>query len=435
MLAWTRRRSAAAGHRRKNIPDHPLDMDEIAIPQHFQCPISLDLMKDPVILLTGITYDRESIDKWVEDGNFTCPVTNQILSSFDQIPNHFIRKMIQDWCVQNRSYGVQRIPTPRIPVTPFQVSDVVDKIRVSSQIGDFKRCKELVKKLNGWVKESQRNKKCVAENGAGLVLATAFERFSESVHTDLVEEILSALVWVFPVGAEGVLKLGSDSCLRFMLWILRNGNLSGIQNTVFVLKQLVAVDQSCVNKLANIEGVVEALIELIKKPICPSATKASLMVIFYMISPSTISNKMATTFVEMGLVSMVVEILVDGDKSISEKALGVLDHICDSKQGRDKANENALIMPVLFHKISGSDLGSEYSVSILWKLCKIEKNGVLKMGQALELKVDAFQKLLIVLQVSCGDSTKEKAKELLKLLNVCRAKSDCFGSSLEFRYM
>ncbi|XP_065850090.1 U-box domain-containing protein 21-like [Euphorbia lathyris] len=437
MLAWTRRRAVEAATRQKKI-NHNLEMDEIAIPQHFRCPITLDLMKDPVILLTGITYDRESIDKWVEDGNFTCPVTNQVLSSFDQIPNHFIRKMIQDWCVQNRSYGVQRIPTPRIPVTAFQVSDVVHRIRVATEIGDYKRCKELVKKMNNWSKESERNKKCIVENGGGLVLSIAFESFIKSSMescscTDLLEEILSALIWVFPIGAEGESRLGSETCLRSMLWILQNGNLSAIQNAVHVVKQLVSLDQSYVNKLANIEGVVEALIELIKKPICPSATKASLMVIFYMISPSQVSDKMATTFVEMGLISVVIEILVDGDKSISDKALGVLDHICDSKQGREKAYENALIMPVLFHKISGSDLASQYSVSILWKLCK--NNDTIIMAEALQLKVDAFQKLLILLQLSCPDTTKDKAKHLLKLLNFYRANSLCFDSSMDFRYL
>ncbi|KAJ6295023.1 hypothetical protein OIU76_023004 [Salix suchowensis] len=89
--------------------------EELVIPNQFVCPISLDLMKDPVSLSSGITYDRESIESWLDGGNFTCPVTNQVLRSFDQIPNHSLRKMIQDWGVANRSYGVERIPTPAGP--------------------------------------------------------------------------------------------------------------------------------------------------------------------------------------------------------------------------------------------------------------------------------------------------------------------------------
>ncbi|OAY60553.1 U-box domain-containing protein 21 [Manihot esculenta] len=444
MLAWRRRRAEARLARKNKLNNDDsgdnLEM-EILVPSHFRCPITLDLMKDPVILSTGITYDRESIDKWIADGNQTCPVTNQVLLSFDQIPNHFIRKMIQDWCVENRSYGIERIPTPRIPVTPYEVSDICKRIAASSQRGDHKKCKELVLKIKYWGKESERNKRCIVDNGVGCVLAAAFESFGSSStvenYADLLVEILSVLVWMFPLGEESRAKLGSVSSLRCMLWLLKsNGDLSARQSAVLVLKELLSLDQKHVNALVEIEGVTEALMDLIKEPICPASTKASLMVIFYMISPSAISYKIASTLVEMGLVSLIIEILIDGNKSISEKALGVLDHVCDSREGREKAYENALIVPVLFQKILASELASKFSVSILWKLCKNEKReeeGV--VAEALQLKVGAFQKLLILLQVGCDESTKEKVTELLKMLNLCRAKLDCIGSSMDFRYL
>ncbi|EEF28906.1 U-box domain-containing protein 21 [Ricinus communis] len=442
MLSWRTRRAAAAA-RKKRLQDvsgnDNLEMDiTVPVPTHFRCPISLDLMKDPVTLSTGITYDRESIEKWVEAGHQTCPVTNQVLLCFDQIPNHSLRKMIQSWCVENRSFGIERIPTPRIPVSPYDVSEICKRIMAATQRGDFKKCKDLVAKIKNWGRESERNKRCIVENGVGCVLSIAFESFagiSMEKHADLLVDILSVLVWMFPFGVEGKLTLGSMNSLRCMLWILKNGDLTAKQTAVLVLKELLSLDQKHVNTLAEI-GVIQELVKLIKKPISPSATKASLMVIFYMLSPPSISEKIASTLVELGLVSLIIEILLEGDKGISEKALGVLDHICDSKEGREKAYENALFVPVLFHKILGSDLASNFSVSILWKLCKNDKRkdgGV--VAEALELKVGAFQKLLILLQVGCGENTKEKVKELLKLLNLYRTKVDCLGSSMDFRYL
>ena len=100
ILSWRRRRSSNNKSSEPALNDSSLDT-EVMIPTHFRCPISLDLLKDPVTLSTGITYDRESIERWIESGNQTCPVTNQVLNSFDQIPNHALRKMIQDWCVKN----------------------------------------------------------------------------------------------------------------------------------------------------------------------------------------------------------------------------------------------------------------------------------------------------------------------------------------------
>ncbi|MFS7954012.1 putative U box domain, armadillo-like helical, Zinc finger, RING/FYVE/PHD-type [Helianthus anomalus] len=73
-------------------------------PLEFRCPISKELMRDPVILSTGQTYDRPFIQKWLKAGNRICPKTQQVLSHTILTPNHLIRDMITQWC-KNR--GVQ----------------------------------------------------------------------------------------------------------------------------------------------------------------------------------------------------------------------------------------------------------------------------------------------------------------------------------------
>ena len=35
------------------------------VPSHFLCPISLQIMRDPVTLPTGISYDRAAISRWL----------------------------------------------------------------------------------------------------------------------------------------------------------------------------------------------------------------------------------------------------------------------------------------------------------------------------------------------------------------------------------
>ena len=107
--------------------------EEIEIPNYFICPISLDIMKDPVIAVSGITYDRESIDKWLEKVS-SCPVTKQPLpSDSDLTPNHTLRRLIQHWCVENATLGVVRIPTPRVP--PGK-PNVVEEIKNLKKFGD-----------------------------------------------------------------------------------------------------------------------------------------------------------------------------------------------------------------------------------------------------------------------------------------------------------
>ncbi|KAF3444262.1 hypothetical protein FNV43_RR13952 [Rhamnella rubrinervis] len=413
----------------------------VTIPMHFRCPITLDLMKDPVTLSTGITYDRQSIERWIESGNQTCPVTNQVLKSFEAIPNHTIRRMIQDWCVENRSSGFERIPTPRIPLASFQVSEVCERIGFATRRGDSVKCQELVEKLKAWGRESERNKQCMNENAAGYFLSASFEAFSSSSsmekHVGLLETIVSVLPWMFPIGVESQSHLGSSSSLNCMVGFLRGKDLSARQNTVLVLKELLSLNQSYVDTLAEIEGGVEALVGIIKEPICPAATKASLTSIFYMISSSKSSEKISLRLVEMGLVSLLLDILVDGEKGVCERALGILDGICDCKEGREKAYENALTTPVLVKKLLRiSEVATEFLVSVLLKLCKNENGGDDKGSVLVEaLQFGAFHKILVILQVGCNERIKEKVTELLKLFNLHRDRLVCIDSSMDFKYL
>ncbi|KAG5529755.1 hypothetical protein RHGRI_030216 [Rhododendron griersonianum] len=428
VLPWRRPRACRRVSKATLLENGNSEMELMTVPAHFRCPISLDLMKDPVTLPSGITYDRENIERWIESGNRTCPVTNQALGSFEQIPNHAIRRMIQDWCVQHRSLGVERIPTPRIPVAPRDVSGICSKILEATQRGDQRKCQELVEKLKAWGRESERNKRCIAENGAGYVLSVSFDFFASlsiEMYVSLLEKTLSALTWMFPLGAEGRSVLGSPSSLRCMAWFLEGEDLTSRQNAVVALKELLSSDQKHVISFVEIDGVEESLVRMIKEQISPAATKAALMAIYHMISPSNTSEKTASRFVELGLVSLVLEILVGSERSVAEKALGVLDSICNYGQGIEKARHHPLTMPVLVKKILRvSNLATDFSVSIIWKLCRGEDGGDQQI-EAVQLR--AFPKMLVVLQIGCGEGTKEKATELLKLLNQYRDRLDCFN--------
>ncbi|CAJ1867759.1 unnamed protein product [Sphenostylis stenocarpa] len=409
---------------------------EVVIPNHFQCPVSLELMTDPVALSTGITYDRVSIEKWIEGGNKTCPVTNQVLTTFDSIPNHAIRRMIQDWCVENNSYGIERIPTPRIPLSNYEISQTCTRILAACQRGDDKKCQELVGKIKVWGRESERNKRCIIGNhastnpGVGAVLTNAFDCFSSGdsfdKHVAVLEEILEVLTWMTPLEEESVPKLSSKASLNCMVWFLEGKDLASRQSAALLLRQVR------VQELAKVGKVVEALVNMIREPIGSTSTKACLATIFNLVSSTENRGEIAQRFVELGLVSLLLEAIVDGEKGVCEKALGVLDCICDTQKGKEVVNNNALTLPLVIKKLLRvSPLASSFAVSILRKNCDKNEEGVLIDA----VHVGAFQKLLVLLQVGCDESTKENATELLKLLNGYRNKAECTDSSLDFKYL
>ncbi|KAJ7961628.1 RING-type E3 ubiquitin transferase [Quillaja saponaria] len=71
----------------------------LSCPEEFRCPLSKELMTDPVILYSGQTYDNPYIQKWLKAGNRSCPLTQKVLAvNTTLIPNYLIREIIAEWC-------------------------------------------------------------------------------------------------------------------------------------------------------------------------------------------------------------------------------------------------------------------------------------------------------------------------------------------------
>ncbi|GAB2214234.1 hypothetical protein Droror1_Dr00018575 [Drosera rotundifolia] len=70
-------------------------------PVDLRCPISLEIMVDPVTISTGHTYERKSIVKWFKGGNPTCPKTGERIVSFELVPNLALKRLIAQYCVEN----------------------------------------------------------------------------------------------------------------------------------------------------------------------------------------------------------------------------------------------------------------------------------------------------------------------------------------------
>ncbi|XP_073281568.1 U-box domain-containing protein 6-like [Primulina huaijiensis] len=78
-------------------------------PEELRCPISLQLMYDPVIIASGQTYERVCIEKWFDDGHITCPKTQQQLPHLSLTPNYCVKGLVASWCEQNG------VPVPCAP--------------------------------------------------------------------------------------------------------------------------------------------------------------------------------------------------------------------------------------------------------------------------------------------------------------------------------
>ncbi|GKV13137.1 hypothetical protein SLEP1_g24197 [Rubroshorea leprosula] len=69
--------------------------------QSFYCPITRDVMMDPVETSSGQTFERSAIEKWFAEGNNLCPLTMTPLDTSVLRPNKKLRQSIEEWRDRN----------------------------------------------------------------------------------------------------------------------------------------------------------------------------------------------------------------------------------------------------------------------------------------------------------------------------------------------
>ncbi|KAI3796484.1 hypothetical protein L1987_39155 [Smallanthus sonchifolius] len=69
--------------------------------QSFYCPITREVMVDPVETATGHTFERTAIEKWLADGTNLCPLTLFPLDNLILRPNRTLRQSIEEWKDRN----------------------------------------------------------------------------------------------------------------------------------------------------------------------------------------------------------------------------------------------------------------------------------------------------------------------------------------------
>ena len=83
--------------------------------QSFLCPITYELMHDPVLLADGHTFERSAIEQWLQTNN-TSPMTQLPLANKNVVPNYALRMAIESHLRANT-----------IPYSELQLDGVVGR--------------------------------------------------------------------------------------------------------------------------------------------------------------------------------------------------------------------------------------------------------------------------------------------------------------------
>ncbi|KAK7278740.1 hypothetical protein RJT34_23776 [Clitoria ternatea] len=406
-------------------------MDEgIEVPEYFICPISLQIMKDPVTAITGITYDRESIEHWIfTNKNTTCPVTKQPLPiDSDLTPNHTLRRLIQAWCTQNAELGIDRIPTPKPPLTKTHV------LKLLRDLNDPKLQHKSLMQLELLAAESQRNKKCLAEGGVPKAMILFIVNCHKKGQIEKgLEEALSILQFVkVPTEDVRVLLKENDQVLDSLTWVLTIDD--GMENSVavkshavLVLKKIIQkTHDSDTNNLHVLERLKPEIIERIVRILRHGVTQQGVGAALHVLLSACPWGRNRVIMVEAGLVFELVEIELGApEKRITELTMAILFHLCSCANGRAKFLSHEGSIAVVTERILKVSLAVDDRAMFVLSL--ISKFSATNMVLQEMLKVGTVSKLCMVLQAGQAKYLKDQALEMLKAHSEVWKNSPCLA--------
>ncbi|KAL2554216.1 E3 ubiquitin-protein ligase [Forsythia ovata] len=388
-------------------------MDQIEVPPYFLCPITLEIMKDPVTVSSGITYDRESIEKWLfSRNNSICPVTKQVVSDSELTPNITVRRLIQSWCVLHASHGVERHPTPKAPISKPQL------LKIFKDAKSPQMRMKCLQRLKSIAFENQTNKRCMEKAGTAEFLAslivnkTGEESEDLSELTRISDEALTILfhLQLSESGLKSLFKNNGYQLIESLTHIIQRGSYESRSYAVVILKSMfeVADDPSQLTILKP-EFFVE-LVQILKDRNSQKASKSSLKILT-IVCPW---GRNKTKAVEAGAVSSLIDLLLEtSEKRACEMMLMVLDFLCQCAEGRAELLKHSAGLAIVSKKILRvSQVASERGVAILYSISKFSATRAVVQEM---LQIGAVRKLCIVLQVNCGTKTMQRAEAILKL--------------------
>ncbi|KAK4736552.1 hypothetical protein R3W88_000249 [Solanum pinnatisectum] len=405
-------------------------MEEIQVPPYFICPISLEMMKDPVTISTGITYDRENIEKWIFSAkNNTCPATKQSLTCIELIPNVTLRRLIQSWCTINASHGIERFPTPKPPVSKPQI------IKLLKEAKSPKLQMKSLKKLRYIASENDANKRCMESAGAMEFLASIINNSSEVFEEEegfmsTKDEALSILyqLKLSEQGLKSLIISGNGEFIESLTRVMQHGSYESRAYAVMLMKDMFEVSTPTL-LLSLKQEFFTQVVQVLRDEISQKAMKASLQVLVNACPFGR--NRVKAT--EAGAIRVLVDLLLDSsEKRVCELMLILLDQLCQSAEGRAELLNHPGGLAIVSKKILRvSKVGSERAIKILHSISKFSSTPSV-VQEMLSLGVVA--KLCLMLQVDCGSKAKERAREILKFHAKAWRNSPCIPNNLLSSY-
>ncbi|KAK9267483.1 hypothetical protein L1049_009909 [Liquidambar formosana] len=357
------------------------------LPDDFKCPISLEIMSDPVILSSGHTFDRSSIQRWLDSGHRTCPITKLPLPEHPSlIPNHALRSLISNYTLASpRKPQSQPHPEPQTLISSLTSASSSLDSKLSS--------------LNQLTKLSKRDsvfRQRLTESGAVSALLNCVG----SDHPSLQEKALSLLLNL-SLDDDNKVGLVAEGAIGRIVAALNGGSPDCRAVAATMLTSLAVVE---VNKatIGAYPYAIRALVSLLRDG--KGREKKEAATALYAICSFPDNRRRA---VECGAVPILIRIADSG----LERAVGVLGLLAKCKEGREEIGRfNGCVSIMVRVLKGGSSRGVQYALLTLNSLCCYSKE------LCLEARKEGVLEICMGLVEDENEKIRRNASSLIEVL-------------------
>ncbi|KAH9317862.1 hypothetical protein KI387_019631 [Taxus chinensis] len=349
------------------------DKHHMSIPDELKCPISLDLMRDPVIVDSGHTYDRASISGWLDSGHSTCPLSGQKLPRHPAlIANYALRSLVSQWCDRHKlpfhlatSVASAAAEEDAVKMT---AAFLVGKLATGSREIQTQAAYE----LRLLAKRGAENRKCVAEAGAIPFLVPLLSPSSEG---KAQENAVTALLNLSINDNNKALIMAASGAVDGIVGVVQeSGSMAARENAAATLFSLSVVDDYKIAIGAK-DTAIPALLSLLR----------------------------------------------EGDSRGKKDAATALFNLSLYKGNKDailKGGTVDVLVPTLIDLVKlGSEKEKENSIAVLAAMCK--SGATATREETVTRLVENIIPTLLTVTSTGSSRAKRKATALLKLLQAC----------------
>ncbi|GAY49249.1 hypothetical protein CUMW_117790 [Citrus unshiu] len=324
----------------------------LVIPHEFLCPITLEIMRDPVIIASGQTFERESVQKWFDSNHRTCPKTRQTLAHLSIAPNYALKNLILQWCEKNNFKLPKKDDSATSECTAEQKEEIVSLVEQLSS-SKLEVQKEAVRKIRLLSKENPENRILIADCGAIPPLVQLLSYPDSKILEHAVTAVLN-----LSIDESNKRLIAQQGAIPAIIEILQSGSTEARENSAAALFSLSMLDE---NKITiGLSDGIPPLVDLLQNGTI-RGKKDAVTALFNL----SLNQANKARAIDAGIVLPLMNLLEERNLGMVDEALSILLLLATHPEGRHKIGQLSFIETLVEYIREGTPKNKECATAVL----------------------------------------------------------------------